>query len=67
MPKRERGKARALVAGFEVRLRAQGRRQGGRRRGKLPPLKADSQAIAGARATGETQKKKGRGRPRKQV
>jgi hypothetical protein len=39
VPKCEMGKARALVARFEARLRAQGRQRGGRQRGKLPPLK----------------------------
>jgi hypothetical protein len=48
VPKCKMGKARALIARFEARLRAQ-RKQ------------------AGTRVTGETQEKKGRGRPWKQV
>jgi hypothetical protein len=67
MPKCELGKAKGLVDKFEARLRAQCRQRGGKRRGRLPPRKAGKQAIAGAYATGETQQKKGRGRPRKQV
>ena len=67
MPKCELGKAKVLVDKFEARLQAQCRQRGRKRRGRLPPSTAGKQAIAGARATGETQQKKGRGRPRKQV
>jgi hypothetical protein len=67
VPKSEMGKARALVARFEARLQAQCRQRVGKRQGRVPPPKAGKQAIAVARATGETQQKKGRGRPWKQV
>jgi len=63
VPKCEMGKARALIARFEAGLRAQ--RKGGKGRGRPFPSRAGKQA--GTRATGETQQKKGRGRPRKQV
>jgi hypothetical protein len=65
LPKFEMGKARALVARFEAGLRAQGKQKCGKGRGKLPPLKPGKRAIAGVRTKGETQKKRGRGRPRK--
>ena len=67
VPKCELGKAKVLVDKFEARLRAQCRQRGGKRQGRLPPPKAGKQAIVVARATGETQQKKERGRPRKQV
>jgi hypothetical protein len=67
VPKFEIGKARALVARFEAGLRAQGKQKGGKGCGKLPPSKPGKRAIAGVRTKGETQKKRGRGRPRKQV
>jgi hypothetical protein len=59
--KYEIGKARALVARFEARLRAQGKQRGGKGRGRMLP------SNTGIQATGKTQQKKGRGRPRKQV
>jgi hypothetical protein len=64
VPKYELGKAKVLVDKFEAQLRAQCRQRGEKRRGRLHPSKAGKQAIVGARATGETQQKKGRGRPR---
>ena len=67
VPKSEMGKARALVARFEAGLRAQRKQKGGKGRGRLLPSKAGKQAAAGVRATGQTQEKKRRGRPRKQV
>jgi hypothetical protein len=67
VPKYEMGKARALVARFEARLRAQRKQKGGKGRGRLLPSKAGKQAAAGVRATGQTQEKKRRGRPRKQA
>jgi hypothetical protein len=67
MPKCELGKAKGLVDKFEARLRAQCRQRGGKRRGRLPLPKIGKRATAGARATGETQQKKGQGRPRNQV
>jgi hypothetical protein len=68
VPKCEMGKARALIARFEAGLRAQRKQRkqkGGKGRGRPFPSRAGKQA--GTRATGETQQKKGRGRPRKQV
>ena len=67
MPKSEMGRARALVARFEAGLRAQRKQKGGKGRRRLSPPKAGKHVIAGACATGKTQQKKGRGRPRKQV
>ena len=67
VPKYELGKAKVLVDKFEARLRAQCRQRGGKRRRGLPPSNAGKQTIAVARATGETQQKKGRGRPWKQA
>ena len=67
VPKSEMRKARALVARFEAGLRAQRKQKGGKGRGRLLPSKAGKQAAAGVRATGQTQEKKRRGRPRKQV
>jgi hypothetical protein len=67
VPKHEMGKARALVARFDAGLRAQGKQKGGKGRGRLPPSKPGKRAIAQVRTKGETQKKRGRGRPRKQV
>jgi hypothetical protein len=67
VPKYDLGKAKVLVDKFEAQLRAQCRQRVGERRGRLPPPKAGKHAIAGARATGKTQQKKGRGRPQKQV
>jgi hypothetical protein len=66
VPKSEMGKARALVARFEAGLRAQHKQKGGKGRGRLLPSKPGKQAVAGVRATGQTQQK-GRRRPRKQV
>ena len=63
MPKCEMGNARALITRFEARLRAQGRQRGKIGRERLPLLKADKQATAGARVTGKTQQKRGRGQP----
>jgi hypothetical protein len=40
------GKARALIARFEARLRAQGRQRGGKYRERLPLLKAGKLAFA---------------------
>jgi hypothetical protein len=65
VPKSEIGKARALVARFEAGLRAQHKQKGGKGRGRLLPSRADKQAAAGVRATGQKQEKKRRGRPRK--
>jgi hypothetical protein len=70
VPKCEMGKARALIARFKVGLRAQRKQRkqkGGKGRGRLLPSKAGKQAAAGVRATGQTQEKKWRGRPRKQA
>ena len=67
VPKSEMGKARALVARFEAGLRAQRQQKGGKGRGRLLPSKAGKQAAAGVRATGQTQEKKRRSRPRKQA
>jgi hypothetical protein len=67
VPKCEMGKARALITRFEARLLAQGRQRGKIGQERLPLLKAGKQATAGARATGKTPQKRGRGRPRKQV
>jgi hypothetical protein len=67
VPKSEMGKASTLVARFEAGLRAQRKQKGGKGRGRLLPSKAGKQAAAGVRATGQTQEKKRRGRPRKQV
>jgi hypothetical protein len=63
VPKYEMGKARALVARFEAGLRAQLKEKGKKGRGRLLP----SKAAAGVHLTGQTQEKKRRGRPRKQV
>jgi hypothetical protein len=65
VPKCEMRKARALIARFEAGLRAQRKQKGGKGRDRPSPSRAGKQA--GTRATGETQQKKGRGRPRKQV
>jgi hypothetical protein len=65
VPKYDIGKARALTDRFEGQLRAQGRQRGGKGRERQPLSKADKQAVTGARATGKTQQKRGRGRPRK--
>ena len=67
VPKSETGKARALVARFEAGLRAQRKQKGGKGQGKPLPSKAGKHAAAGVRATGQTQEKKQRGRPRKQA
>ena len=61
------GKARAFVARFEAGLQAQRKQKGGKGRGRLLPSKAGKQAAVGVRATGQTQEKKRRGRPRKQA
>jgi hypothetical protein len=61
----EMGKARALVARYKARLRAQHKQKGGKGRGRLLPAKAGKQAAAGVRATGQMQEKKRRSRPRK--
>jgi hypothetical protein len=63
VPKYEMGKARALVARFEAGLQAQRKEKGKKGRGRLLP----SKATAGVYPTGQTQEKKQRGRPRKQV
>jgi hypothetical protein len=65
VPKCEMGKARALIARFEAGLLAQRKRKGGKGRHRPFPSRAGKQA--GTWAAGETQWKKGRGRPRKQV
>ena len=65
MLKCEMGKVRALIARFEAGLRAQRKQKGGKGRCRLSPSRAGKQA--GTRAPGETQQKKGHGRPRKQV
>jgi len=67
VPKYEMGKARALVTRFEAGLRAQGMQKGGKGHRRLPPWKPGKRAIAGVCTKGETQKKRGRGRPRKEV
>ena len=67
VPKYEMGKASDLVARFEAGLRSQRKKMGAKGRGRLLPSKADKQAAAGVRATGQTQEKKRRVRPRKQV
>ena len=67
VPKSKMGKARALVARFEAGLRAQRSQRCGKYRERLPPSKAGKQAAAGVSATGQTQEKKRRGRPRKQA
>jgi hypothetical protein len=48
----EMGKARALVARYKARFRAQHKQKGGKGRGRLLPSKAGKQAAAGIRATG---------------
>jgi hypothetical protein len=63
----EMGKARALVARYKARLRAQHKQKGRKGRGRLLPSKAGKQAAAGVRETGQTQEKKRRVRPRKQA
>jgi hypothetical protein len=63
----EMGKARALVARYKARLRAQRKQKGGKGQGRLLPSKAGKQVAAGVRATGQTQEKKRRGRRRKQA
>src|ERR1700722_18922979 len=65
VPKCEMGKARALIARFEAGLRAQRKQKGGKGRSRPFPARAGKQTRT--RATGETQQKKRRGRPRKQV
>jgi hypothetical protein len=65
VPKCEMGKSTALIARFETGLRAQRKQRGSKGRGKLFQSKAGKQAGTGA--TDNTQQKKGRGRPRKQV
>jgi hypothetical protein len=65
--KSEMGKARALVARYKARLRAQHKQKSEKGRGRLLPSKAGKQAAAGVRSIGQTQEKKRRGRPRKQV
>ena len=67
VPKYEIGEAKALVARFEAGLRAQGKQKDGKGRRRLPLSIPGKQAIAGVRTKGKTQKKIGRGRPRKQV
>jgi hypothetical protein len=67
VPKYEIGKAKALVARFEAGLRAQGKQNGRKGRGRLPPSIPGKREIAGVRTKGKTQKKRGRGQPRKQV
>jgi hypothetical protein len=52
---------------IEERLRAQGKQKSEKGRGRLPLSKPGKQVIAGVRTKGEMQKKRGRGRPRKQV
>jgi hypothetical protein len=64
VPKCEMGKARALIARFEAGLRAQRKQKGGKGRCRPSPSMAGKQART--RATGETQQKKRRSRPRKQ-
>jgi hypothetical protein len=61
VPKCEMGKARALIARFEAGLQAQHKQKGGKGRCRLSLSRAGKQA--GTRATGETQQKKGQGRP----
>ena len=68
MPKYEMGKARALVARFETRLRAQSQQSGGKRRGEAAFFEGRQEGsyrspVRQARCT----RKGGRGRPRKQV
>src|SRR5580700_9733245 len=63
----EMGRARALVARYKARLRPQHKQKGGKGRGRLLPSKAGKEAAAGVRATGQTQEKKRRGRPRKRA
>lgn len=65
VPKCELGNAKALVAKFEARLRALDKQKIEKSRARLPQSMAGKQATV--HATGETQQKKGRGRPRKQV
>jgi hypothetical protein len=67
VPKCEMGKARALIARFKAGLRAQRKQRKQKGRGRLLPSKAGKQAAAGVCATGQTQEKKRRGRPRKQA
>jgi hypothetical protein len=67
VPKYKIGKARALVARFEAGLRAQGMQKGRKGHRRLPLSIPGKRAIAGVRTKGETQPKRGRGRPRKQV
>ena len=54
VPKSEMGKARALVARYKARLRAQHKQKGGKGRGRLLPSKAGKQAAVGVRAIGQT-------------
>ena len=58
VPAFEMGKARALVARYKARLRAQDQQKGGKGRGRQLPSKAGKQASAGVCATGQTQEKK---------
>jgi hypothetical protein len=65
VPKCEMGKAKALIARFEAGLRAQHKQRkqkGGKGRGRPFPSRVGKQART--RATGDTQQKKGQGRPR---
>jgi hypothetical protein len=61
--KYDMGNARALVAGFEARLRAQRRQSSGRGQRRRHPSKAGEQTVTEARSASESQQKKGRGRP----
>jgi hypothetical protein len=63
VPKYEMGNARALVARFEAGLLAERMEKGKYGRGRLLP----SKAATGVHPIGQTQEKKRRGRPRKQV
>jgi hypothetical protein len=67
LPKFEMGNARALVTRFEAGLEAQRNLKGAKGRGRLLPPNTGKQAAAGVRAAGQTQEKRRRGRPRKQV
>jgi hypothetical protein len=53
------------VGRFEAELQAQRKQKGGKGRGRQFPSRAGKQA--GTRATGETEQKKRRGRPWKQL
>ena len=67
MTKSEIGRLRALVTRLEAGSRAQRKQNSGKGRGRLLPLKAGKQEIVGARATGKTKLKRGRGQPQKHL